>query len=110
MVRELPQGTRRGLEGNPASGRRVGPVAAVAAENAQLLHRVLRMSKVTSARIGYVSAGLNAAAQPCMLDNSIVKDDLGIGLGPHPQLERSAADPTVSFDCTIRPVRMEIGR
>jgi len=81
-----------------------------AAENAELLHRVLRMSKVTSARIGYVSVGLNAAAEPCMLDNSIVKDDVGIGLGPHPQLERSAADPTVSFDCTIGPVRMEIGR
>jgi len=44
-----------------------------------------------------------------MLDNSIVKDDVGLGLGPHPQLERRIADPMVSFDCTVGPVRIEIG-
>jgi len=81
-----------------------------AAEREDLLHRVLRQSKVGSARIGYVTIGFNPAAEPCMLDNSIVKDDVGIGLGPHPQLERHAADPAVSFHETIGPVHMEIGR
>ena len=81
-----------------------------AAEHGDLLHRILEESKVGSARIGHITIGLNAAAEPCMLDNSIVKDDLGIGLGPHPQLERRAADPTVSFSETIGPVRFEIGR
>jgi len=80
-----------------------------AAEHEDLLHRLLRLSKSGSARIGYFTVGLNAVAEPCMLDNSIVKDDLGLGLGPHPQLERNAADPTVSFDWTVGPVRMEIG-
>ncbi len=80
-----------------------------AAEHEDLLHRILEEAKVRSARLGYVTFGLNDAAKPCMLDNSIVKDDLGIGLGPHPQLERRAADPTVSFHETIGPVRFEIG-
>jgi len=53
---------------------------------------------------------LNPVAEPCMLDNSFVKDDIGIGLGPHPQLERRAADPSVFFYATTGPVRVEIGR
>jgi len=81
-----------------------------AAEHEDLLARLLRQSKSGSARIGYFTVGLNEAAEPCMLDNSIVKDDLGLGLGPHPQLERNAADPAVSFDWTVGPVRMEISR
>lgn len=80
-----------------------------ATEHEELLHRILQQSKVGSARIGYVTIGLNAAAEPGMLDNSIVKDDVGIGLGPHPQMERRAADPTVFFHETIGPVRIEIG-
>jgi hypothetical protein len=70
---------------------------------------MLRHSKVDTARIGFVTIGLNGSAQPCMLDNSIVKDDLGFGLGPHPQLERKAADPNVSFDTTIGPVHIKVG-
>ncbi len=80
-----------------------------AAEHDELLHRILRQSKVETARIGHVTIGLNPVAEACMLDNSIVKDDVGIGFGPHPQLERGAVDPSVSFDCTIGPVRIEIG-
>jgi len=80
-----------------------------AAEHQELLDRLLRQSKSESARIGYVTIRLNTAADPCMLDNSIVKDDVGLGLGPHPQLERRIADPMVSFDCTVGPVRIEIG-
>ena len=80
-----------------------------AAEHEDLLHRILEEAKVRNARVGYVTVGLNGAAEPWMLDNSIVKDDVGIGLGPHPQLERRAADPTVSFCETIGPVRFEIG-
>ena len=81
-----------------------------AAEHQDLLHRILKQSKVESSRIGFMTIGLNPVAKPCMLDNSIVKDDVGFGLGPHPQLERRAVDPEVSFDSTIGPVRMDIER
>ncbi len=81
-----------------------------AAEQEELLHRLLRRSNSRSARIGDVTIGRNPAAEPCMLDNSIVQDDVGLGLGPHPQLERRIADPTVSLDWTVGPVRIEIGR
>src|SRR3989454_4044439 len=81
-----------------------------AAEHGELLHRMLRQSRSQRTRIGYATIGLNEAAEPCMLDNSIVKDDVGLGLGPHRELERRIADPTVSFDWTIGPVRIEIGR
>jgi len=80
-----------------------------AAKHEELLHRMLRQSKSQQARVGHVTIGLNAAAEPCMLDNSIVKDDFGLGLGPHPELERRIADPEVSFDWTVGPVRIEIG-
>jgi leucyl aminopeptidase (aminopeptidase T) len=80
-----------------------------AEEHEDLLGRMLRHSKVDTARIGFVTIGLNGSVQPCMLDNSIVKDDLGFGLGPHPQLERKAADPNVSFDTTIGPVHIKVG-
>jgi leucyl aminopeptidase (aminopeptidase T) len=76
-------------------------------EHENLLDRLLRHSKVGNARIGHVTIGLNEAARPCMLDNSIVRDDVGFGLGPHPQLERSARDPSISFDSTIGPVRIK---
>lgn len=81
-----------------------------AAEHEDLLHHLLRQSRSRSARIGYVTIGLNPAARPCMLDNSIVKDDVGFGLGPHFELERRAVDPSVSFDWTVGPVQIEIGR
>ena len=81
-----------------------------AAEHEDLLHRMLRQSKSDRARIGFFTIGLNAAAEPCMLDNSIVKDDIGLGLGPHPELERRIADPTISFHWTVGPVRIKIGR
>jgi len=81
-----------------------------AAQHGDLLHRLLRQSKSDRARIGYFTIGLNAAAEPCMLDNSIVKDDVGLGLGPHPELERRIADPKVSFDWTIGPVQIKIER
>ncbi len=80
-----------------------------AAEHEELLHRILRQSKSQGTRIGYVTIGLNEAAEPCMLDNSVVKDDIGVGLGPHPELERRIADATGSFDWTVGPVRLEIG-
>ncbi len=114
------EGEVRATDSIPFAGRAIvrpwfrihaGKIAeAGAATHEDLLLRLLQQSKVGAARIGYITIGLNAAAEPCMLDNSIVKDDLGIGLGPHPQLERGAADPTVSFDATVGPVRMEIER
>jgi len=35
---------------------------------------------------------------------------VGLGLGPHPQLERRAADPSISFYATIGPVRIHVGK
>lgn len=80
-----------------------------AEKHEDLLDRSLAASKRPKARVGWFTIGLNAAAEPCMLDNSIVKDDVGLGLGPHPQLERRTVDPSVSFYATIGPVRIEIG-
>jgi len=117
---ESVNGDIRGTDPIPFAGRAiVRPwfqirsgriVESGASKHQDLLHRVLRPSKSKSARIGYFTIGLNEAAEPCMLDNSIVKDDVGLGLGPHPELERRIADPTVSFDWTVGPVRIEIGR
>ncbi len=117
---ESVEGEIRGTDTIPFSGRaivrpwfriRSGKIVeSGAAEQQDLLRRILKQSKVESARIGYMTIGLNPVARPCMLDNSIVKDDLGFGLGPHQQLERHAADPQVSFDSTIGPVRIDIGQ
>jgi len=103
------------LGGRTVSGIRLriraGKIVDWAAErNGELLDRELRQAKVGRARIGWFTVGLNPAAEACMLDNSIVKDDVGIGLGPHPQLERRIADPSLSFYQTIGPVTLEIGR
>jgi hypothetical protein len=43
-----------------------------------------------------------------MLNNSIVKDDVGIGLGPHPMLESSKVGSESYFDGTIGLVNLEI--
>jgi len=117
---ESVNGDIRGTDPIPFAGRAiVRPwfqirsgriVESGASKHQDLLHRVLRPSKSKAARIGYFTIGLNEAAEPCMLDNSIVKDDVGLGLGPHPELERRIADPTVSFDWTVGPVRIEIRR
>src|SRR2546426_5822798 len=117
---ESVNGDIRGTDPIPFAGRAiVRPwfqirsgriVESGASKHQDLLHRVLRPSKSKAARIGYFTIGLNEAAEPCMLDNSIVKDDVGLGLGPHPELERRIADPTVSFDWTVGPVRIEIPR
>jgi leucyl aminopeptidase (aminopeptidase T) len=81
-----------------------------AEEHGELLDRALTQSKVGRARLGWFTIGLNPAALPCMLDNGIVRDDVGLGLGPHPQLERRAADPSISFYATIGPVRIHVGK
>ena len=79
-------------------------------EHEELLDRALRNSKVGRSRLGWFTIGLNPVAEPSMLDNSIVKNDVGFGLGPHPQLERHAADRSVGFYSTIGPARLEVGR
>lgn len=68
-----------------------------AAQNSDLLDRDLKMSGVGKARVGYVTVGLNSKAQPGMLENGIVENNVGIGLGAHPGLERKAFDPNVFF-------------
>ena len=85
-------------------------VASGAAENEDILEHLEASSKAAGARIGWFTVGLNPAAEPVMLDNSIVKDDVGIGLGPHQQLERKAADPSVSFYSTLGIATLEIGK
>ncbi len=81
-----------------------------AEENADLLVHALPTRARSRARLGWFSVGLNAAAEPCMLDNSIVKDDIGLGLGPHWELERAKADPSLSFYVTTGPSRVEVKR
>lgn len=58
--------------------------------------------------IGWFSIGLNSAAEPCMLDNSIVQNDIGIGFGPHPLLERSKTNVAVQFEATIGRANLEL--
>jgi len=77
-------------------------------EHAELLDRALQQSKVSKVRVGWFTIGLNPAAEPCMLDNSIVQDDVGLGLGPHPQLERKSADPSVFFHATMGRARVSV--
>lgn len=74
----------------------------------ELLDRMLSPSKVRQARLGCFTIGLNRLAEPCMLDNSIVQDDVGLALGAHPLLERRVADPSVSFSATTGPLHIEI--
>lgn len=115
---ESVDGEVRGTDPIPFAGRaivrpwfriRSGRIAdAGAAEEEPLLRRLLKQSRVGAARIGHVTIGLNPVAKACMLDNSIVEDDVGIGLGPHPQLERRAADPAVSFGWTIGVAHLDV--
>jgi hypothetical protein len=77
-------------------------------ENADLLTPQLGQDNDSSRRIGWFSIGLNSAAKPCMLDNSIVKNDFGIGLGPHPLLEPTRARSNEYFEGTIGLVNVEI--
>ncbi|HEV8595977.1 MAG TPA: aminopeptidase [Thermoplasmata archaeon] len=79
-----------------------------AAQNADLLDRDLKMSGVAKARIGYVTVGLNPKADTGMLDNSIVENNVGIGLGAHPALERKAFDPNVFFVATMGRSHIEV--
>ncbi|HYM40612.1 MAG TPA: aminopeptidase, partial [Thermoplasmata archaeon] len=79
-----------------------------AESHGDLLDRMLRQSKVERARLGWFTIGLNPVAEPCMLDNTIVADDVGLGLGPHPQLERKAADPSVFFYETVGRVQVSL--
>src|SRR2546427_4765884 len=85
-------------------------VASGAAENEDILEHLQKSSKTSRARIGWFTDSLNPAAKPVMLDNSIVKDDVGIGLGPHQQLERKVADPSGSFYSTLGTATLEIGK
>jgi hypothetical protein len=45
-----------------------------------------------------------------MLDNSLVKDEVTIGLGYHPQLERQRKKTAASFDATIGVCRVEVSK
>jgi leucyl aminopeptidase (aminopeptidase T) len=79
-----------------------------AAQNADILARNLKMSGAERARVGYVTVGLNPKAEPGMLDNSIVENNVGIGIGAHPGLERKAFDPNVFFVSTMGRSHIEV--
>jgi leucyl aminopeptidase (aminopeptidase T) len=79
-----------------------------AGEHAELLTSLLGRSKAAGDRMGWFSIGLNSAAEPCMLDNSIVRNDVGIGLGPQPLLEPSKVGARSYFDGTIGRVNVEV--
>lgn len=76
-----------------------------AEENASLLEGAL--GKGPAGRLGWFSVGLNPVAEPCMLDNSIVKDDIDLGLGPHPALEPRLRHTGPWFSATIGPSKLE---
>ena len=72
-------------------------------ENGALLRNQLQNSKLRakSNGLGWFSVGVNPAADACMLDNSIVLNDIGIGLGPHPIIEPTKPKASVEFEATI---------
>lgn len=80
-----------------------------AEENADLLSHPLRnAAKMRVDRLGWFAVGLNPVAKPCMLDNRIVKDDVTIGLGHHPQVEPSKKHTAAGFEATIGICNVEI--
>jgi leucyl aminopeptidase (aminopeptidase T) len=79
-----------------------------AEENGELLSELLKSTGASKNRMRWFSIGLNPAAKPCMLDNSIVENDVGIGLGPHPMLERSEIGSAPYFEGTIGLVTVEL--
>jgi hypothetical protein len=76
-------------------------------EHGELLKSVLRHGRVAGDQMRWFSVGLNSAAEPCMLDNSIVRNDVGIGLGPHPLLEPSRLTKSY-FEGTIGLATIEV--
>jgi leucyl aminopeptidase (aminopeptidase T) len=80
-----------------------------AKENADILTSTLGNRRSVGNYLGWFSIGLNSAVEPCMLDNSIVQNDVGIGFGPHPLVEPSKIRPRVSFEGTIGLVEIETG-
>lgn len=76
-------------------------------EHADLLNSSLK-PRLASKNVGWFSIGLNPAAEPCMLDNSIVQNDIGIGLGRHPLLEPSRVMRGGPFEATIGPAKIAI--
>jgi aminopeptidase len=80
-----------------------------AEENADLLSHPLRnAAKMRVDHLGWFAIGLNLVAEPCMLDNRIVKDDVTIGLGYHPQVEPSKKRTAAGFEATIGICNVEI--
>ncbi len=78
-----------------------------AEENADIIARDMRELRGSRRRLGWMTIGLNRAAEPCMLDNSMVNEDVGFGMGVHPGLDRrSASGP--QFDATSGTAHLEV--
>lgn len=97
--------TVRGLRLRFRKGRLVGWEAD---ENAELLAGQFGNRPAGDNRLGWFTMGLNPAAEPCMLDNSIVKNDVGIGFGPHPELDKRRAPRRPHFQATIGVATVDI--
>jgi aminopeptidase len=76
--------------------------------HAELLDNLLQNRRAGGNRMGWFSIGLNPAPEPCMLDNSIVQNYIGIGLGPHPILELTKAKQSDGFETIIGIATVEI--
>jgi hypothetical protein len=82
-----------------------------AEENADLLSHPLRnAAKMRVDHLGWFAIGLNSVPKPCMLDNRVVKDEVTIGLGYHPQVEPSKKQTAAGFEATIGISNVEISR
>jgi leucyl aminopeptidase (aminopeptidase T) len=80
-----------------------------AAENEDLLRHPLRNAvKARVDRLDWFAVGLNSAAKPYMLDNRIVKDEVTIGLGYHPQMEPTKKQTMAEFEATIGTCHVEV--
>ena len=96
------------VEGAKFSFRKGKLVDWEARENADLLKHPLRNQQNAGLNwLGWFAIGLNPSAQPCMLDNSIVNDELTIGLGYNPQLE-DRKQTTAEFEATVGKCKIDI--
>ena len=77
-------------------------------ENVDIAGRALKDLRGGRDRLTWFTIGLNPAAEPCMLDNTIVQNDVGIGLGVHPEFERGRATAGPQFHATIGPSRITV--
>jgi len=101
----------RSIKGTHFTFKRGKLVKWEAEENGDLLGHPLRnAAKAGADGLDWFAVGLNSAPKPCMLDNRMVKDDVTIGLGHHPQLEPSKKRTVAGLDATVGICHLEISQ